>query len=286
MRKVLLLCLVAFGSNTGVIVSNANAQKADLVKKEPEILLYLPIHQEQFPQLVQQLKSELDNSGLHHLKIVTTEYWHPYQNGIRQGRPGIYFTAPHFSAWLVNKHKFTPLLRLAGQLQYVIAARRSDSDIFEVGDLANKTVCTNATMDLSFLLVRESMTRSVLSAQTKNVQNVAREMSNNNRACDAFSLSEHLFLEFAVQEPFRFIRLQQSETFSNYAYLFSPNISSSIRVRVKKVLTSKKVNTILHPMYRLYAQEPIITNGSPNNYPPEQMKPLNIYWGATRIKAL
>jgi len=130
------------------------------------------------------------------------------------------------------------------------------------------------------------MTRSVLSAQTKNVQNVAREMSNNNRACDAFSLSEHLFLEFAVQEPFRFIRLQQSETFSNYAYLFSPNISSSIRVRVKKVLTSKKVNTILHPMYRLYAQEPIITNGSPNNYPPEQMKPLNIYWGATRIKAL
>ena len=279
-RITFILGLLSIGSYAGVIAPKASAQGADLDKQNSEILLYLPIHQNQFPGLIEQLNIAIENSQADYIKVITTDYWHPYQNGIRQGRSGIYFAAPHFSAWLVNKHQFIPSLALSGKLQYVIAARRSDSDIFEVRDLANKTVCTNATMDLSFILVRESMSRSILAAQTKIVQDVANEMRVDNKACDAFSLSEHLFLEFASKDPYQFIRLQQSNEFSNYAYVISPDTSPKAVTTVKHFLSSKEVKKILHPMYRLYSQEPAIVNSSADRYPIEQMAPLTTYWSA------
>ena len=174
--------------------------------------LYLPVNAQQFPNMISKLRSALQQAStqdklLEGIKLTTTDYWLPYQQGIRQGRPGIYFAAPHFSAWLINQHGFDPMLRLAGPIQYVIAARREDSHLFEINDLATKTVCTNATMDLSFLLVRDALKESLLPAKILQVEAVDREMKNNNRNCHAFALSEHLFLELAAQEPFRFIKL-------------------------------------------------------------------------------
>jgi len=261
------------------------ASEPSIENNTQEILFYLPISRERFPDLIQNIEAALDDAKLDNLKLTTTDYWHPYQQGIRQGRLGIYFAAPHFSSWLVNIHKFEPMLRLSGGLQYVIAARRSDSHIFEVVDLAEKTVCTDATMDLSFLLVRESMTRSVLSAETKRVSNVAFEMGQDNKICDAFSLSEHLFLEFAAQQPFKFIRLQQSSEFSNYAYLLHPGVPPETKRALRKFLVSKKAREILHAMYLLFSKDPRIISAKPSNYPHSQMQSLIGYWGSQKLIA-
>jgi len=245
-----------------------------------QIPFYLPIQKDQFPGLVQQLESALLEAGLEELKLTTSDYWHPYQQGIRQGRRGIFFAAPHFASWLVNTHKFDPALRLSGKSQYVIVARRADSEIFEVRDLANKTVCTDATMDLSFLLVRESMTRSLLSAKTLRVQNVAETMKRNRLDCDAFSLSEHLLQPFLLEDPFQFIRLQQSDEYSNYAYLLNPEVPATTKRALRKFLVSKKAKNILQPMYRLFSEEPTIVSAKSSNYPPSQMQSLQPYWGS------
>lgn len=276
--KTILICSLFLIASIGYANQNSGANS-----EQAKISFYLPINKDQFPGITQKLKSALsqasrENANLARLDIITTDYWHPYQQGIRQGRPGIYFSAPHFASWLVNQHQFEPALRLSGTLQYVIVSRRSDSHIFEVGDLTNKTVCTNATMDISFLLVRESMARSILSADTLRVENVQREMDDNNRKCDAFSLSEHLFLKFALEDPFKFIRLQQSQEFSNYAYLFHPNTPSGIKEALIEFLVGAKATEILSPMYRLFAKEAKIVSGEPSDYPESQSMPLNPYW--------
>lgn len=279
--RIILICNLLLGATAAYGQQNLGASRGS---SDAEVLFYLPINKLQFPTLVQELElalsnASVNNTGLSKLTITTTDYWHHYQQGIRKGRPGVYFAAPHFAAWLVNKHQFEPVLRLAGNLQYVIVSRRSDSHIFEAGDLANKTVCTNAMMDISFLVVRESMSRSVLAADTLRVQNVAKEMNSDNKKCDAFSLSEHLFLPFATEDPFQFIRLQQSKEFSNYAYLLHPNIPSELKKPLKKFLSSKEASDILAPMYRLFAKEPRILNGKPSNYPRSQAISLEPYWG-------
>lgn len=217
--------------------------------------------------------------ALAQLKLKTTDYWLPYQQGIRQGRLGVYFVAPHFTSWLTHRHQFTPALKLAGKLQYVIAARQRDSHIFEIRDLANKRVCTRETLNLGFLLVREAMKQSLLPAKVEHVQSVILDMKNNNKTCDAFSLSEHLFVEISNTAPFEYIRLQQSDRYSNYAYVFHPAILPDTKIALENFLNSSSVQTILRPMYRLFAKEPIVLRGEVGDYPRSYLKLLQPYWG-------
>jgi hypothetical protein len=268
-------------ASVGATSFNAAADTTSTIfsqSKEENIPFYLPINETQFPGLVASLQTALSDADLNHLKLMTTDYWHPYQNGIRQGRLGIYLAAPHFASWLVNRHNFQPHLKLAGPLRYVIAARQADSAIFEVNDLVNKTVCTNATMDISFLLVRESMPRSVLSAKTKRVESVLEQMRQNNKRCEAFSLSEHLFLKAAAGQPFKFIRLQQSDEFSNYAYLFHPKVSPQTRSALVKLLKKRAIGKILKPMHQLFSAEPRLVHATADHYLPAQISPLIHYW--------
>jgi hypothetical protein len=274
--KLLALCslsLVSIDARAELTPQQAprNAQQ--------EIPFYLPISKAQFPELISQLEIALSDAGLSHLKLATTDYWHPYQNGIRQGRLGIYLAAPHFTSWLIHKYDFKPKLKLAGPLRYVIAARRADTNIFEVNDLANKTVCIDATMNLSFLLVKELMPNSVLSPKTIRVESVAEKMRLDDRRCDAFSLNEHLFLMLAADQPFKFISLKQSDEFSNYAYVVHPDVSQQTNAALTKLLTNNAVTKILRPMHQLLAAEPRIVRAKANHYPQLTMSPLQKYWG-------
>lgn len=261
--------------------ASAEATSKQPTQSEEKIIpFYLPITKTQFPGLIDKLEATLIAANLSHIKLMTTDYWHPYQNGIRQGRIGIYLTAPHFASWLVNKHGFNPQLKLAGTLRYVLAARRADSGIFEVNDLANKTVCTSATMGIGFLLVKASMPRSVLSAKTRRVSSVLEQMGRDSRQCHAFSLSEHLFVKIASDQPYEFIRLQQSNEFSNYAYMIHPKVSQQTTTALVKLLKTKAVEQTLEPMYQLFSAEPRLIRARANHYPTSQMSPLVKYWGA------
>jgi hypothetical protein len=246
---------------------------------QQEIPFYLPISKAQFPELITQLKTALSDAGLGHLKIATTDYWHPYQNGIRQGRLGIYLAAPHFTSWLIHKYQFKPQRKLAGPLRYVIVTRQADTNIFEINDLANQTVCTDATMDLSFLLVKESMPRSVLSPKTIQVESVVEKMHSDDRRCNAFSVSEHLLLMLAADQPFKFISLKQSEEFANYAYVTHPDVSQQTNAALNKLLTNKAIVKILRPMYQLFTTEPRLVHAKATHYPKSSMSLLQRYWG-------
>jgi hypothetical protein len=284
MRFTQHLLLFLLGSLT-VAASNLHAEsksKPASQAKIKSIPFYLPIDKTQFPGLIEKIEKVLSVAGLGHLKITTTSYWHPYQNGIRQGRMGIYLAAPHFASWLINQHQFNTELKLAGSLRYVIAVRRADTSIFEVNDLVNKTVCTSAIMDLSFLLATESTPHSLLSAKTRRVESVVEQMRLNSRKCNAFSLSEHLFLEIAAEQPFKFIGLKQSAEFSNYAYLVHPDVSQQTSAALTKFLKNKEVAQILLPIHQLFAAEPRLVRARPNHYPRSQLSPLLQYWAATQ----
>jgi len=216
---------------------------------------YLPFSAEEFPNLASELQTALNEAGLSNFKVNTTDYWHPYQQGLRQGRQGVYFAAPHFSAWAITQNKFVPILRLKGKLQYVIAARRADSHIFEVNDLAGKTVCTQRAPNLDFLLSRTALKKALILARSKSVSSVPLAMRSNNTACQAFSVSEHIFNRFNKAQPFRFIRLSQSKASSNYSFIIDRKTALSQAPALKKFLRSRDALSILHPLYRILAIE-------------------------------
>lgn len=240
--------------------------------------LYLPIHKSQFPKLAQRLNIELKQAKLDQIEVKFADYWHPYQQGLRRGRPGIYLSAPHFSAWAINKHNFQPLLKLNGQLQYFIVSRHSDSHIFEVRDLENKTVCTQAAMSLDFILLRNATKDNILAPKTLRVPSTVQAMRDNRQDCDAFTLSAHLFNEFLLDVPFQFTRLQQSSMFLNYAFVAHPTTPRATQYAVKKFLLRPDIQILLNPVYKLYSSEPKLLNVKLNDYNTNQMKLLLPYW--------
>ena len=177
----------------------------------------------------------------------------------------MYFAAPHFTAWSIIKNQFVPILRLQSELQHVIVARRADSAIFEVNDLAGKTVCTERAPNLDYLLSRTALKKALILARTKSVKSVQMAMTEDDKSCQAFSISLHIFERFAKSEPFRFNRLQQSDVSKNYGFVLDQNTAFTHALALRKFLRSSKALTILKPMYELYSNCLLYTSPSPRD---------------------
>jgi hypothetical protein len=243
-----------------------------------DIRVYLSTNSQTNPDLQSALQLELNKAGLSHLKVSNTDFWHPFIQGIRQGRTGIYFAAPHFSAWAVTQHQFVPLLKLSGSLQYVLLSRQNDIDIFEVNDLARKRICASKAPNLDFILANSALTSSLNSPLIISKKSAATAMLNDDKDCDAFVVSEHIFTRHALKNPYRFVRLQQNKKQLNHAFISSPDIDTDTLTAFKKVMLSKTVATLLEPLYSEYSSKPILISASDDDFAKTQNDYLNKIW--------
>lgn len=269
----ILLTLIVF------ILSNTSSAEA-IESTSSKIPFYLPIESEQFPDLITNLEQALISAGLENIDVKTSNYWHPYQHGMRKGRKGIYFAAPHFAAWTISKHRFVPLLRLADPLKFVVASRYSDSHFFEVNDLARRNVCSQQALNLDFLVLRNAFDNPLFSANSVTVKSVAQEMAADNPMCDAFVVSDHIFKQFEKQQPKRFIRLQQGKQFNNYAYVSHPALGAKNVTPLARFLLSEKITALLAPMYRLFSERTLLLLARESDYPTSYIDSLKPYWAA------
>ena len=121
-------------------------------QNDDALTLYLPVLENDRPQMFTALDRRLQSAISSPLNLRGIDYWHGFQHGLRSGRKGLYFAPPHFAAWAIAEHDFTPLVRLSGTLRYVIAADRSNPQLFEINDLANRPICTTKPLNLDYLL--------------------------------------------------------------------------------------------------------------------------------------
>jgi len=243
-----------------------------------QIALYLPLHADQHKELLIELRTALDAARLTNIKIRTAENWLQYQQAIRGGERGLFFAAPHYAAWAINKMQFRPLLRLYDPIKYVIAVERSKGNFFEINDLANGQICTQQALNLDYLLVNNAFQNRLLSANEKPVWSVLDAMLNPQNNCDAYSISEHVFANIEQEHPNKFIRLQQSRHFNNYVFMAHPTLSSHIRKKISNFLLTEKTLELLTPLYERYAKQSKLVPANTEDYPPSYADILRQYW--------
>lgn len=245
-----------------------------------QIPLYLPYQSSQFPELSVRLDAALSAAGLAQFFTVTTDYWHPYQQGIRQGRPGVYLAAPHFVAWAHHRHQFIPFLKLSSPLQYVIATRHDDAQYFELRDLAEQNVCSTRAMNLDFLLVKDAFQDTLKPAINKIVNSVSSAMEYDNQNCAAFAVSEQTFKAFNTEDPQRFIRLYQGPEYRNYAFMVHPGVPRESAIQLKNFLRSPTALDVLAPVLSEFATQPKLVPVKRRDYPASYLEALKPYWQA------
>ena len=275
---ICLVCLLLISHISSIAILSANSEPAPLVSREQDIKLYLPIGYEAFTTMIDSINLQMAGHGLSNIKIETTDYWHAFQQGLRAGRFGVYFAPPHFAAWAISRHGFKPLVRIPEPLSYVIAARSADRNLFEIGDLAGRKVCTSKPLNLDYLLIVNTFDVSIASAKIEIVDSVAAEMRNPMTRCEAFSLSNHLFDQFEIETPDRFIRLQQSSRYNNYALLVHPDVAENQAKALQQYFLQEQTQLLLAPMLKFFAKNAQLVRGSIDDYPPDYWQALTPYW--------
>lgn len=258
-----------------VLLFFLSVSKAQETQKIP---FYLPVHSSQLNDSIIKFNDELLETGFS-FEIRHSDLWQQYQQDVRTGNPGVYFAPPHFSAWLIQQHNFTPLLKVEDKLKYVIASKARDQHIFEINDLVDKKICTQNPLNLDYLLIKHAFKRNIQTADIHLVKSVIDETRNAETPCDAFSISNHIFEQQEFENYSKYIRLAQSDEWNNYAFSMHPSLTQEFLVPLLKLLNKRKTQKILAPMLKLTAQNATLTEATNNDYPVEYIEGLESYWG-------
>lgn len=272
----LKVCSIVLGALLLSIKTTAWAQKSNT-----DITLFLPTKSEQYPNLVVDLQASLAASGLKQIKVKNADFWHPYQQGIRQGRAGIYFVQPHFASWLITQHKFKPIFKLHGQLKYVLAAKRSDTTIFEVRDLAGKWICREAGLNLGTVWLNQVFGEHQLTASGREVASVEQVMRNNesdHTDCSAYVLSDRAYQRINSKAIGGFIRLRQSPVYKHFAFVAHPSISDATVAKLQQVLKSKRSKALLNDYFTQLSKWQNLLPIKSNDYNDQDTELLKTYW--------
>jgi len=265
----LLCCVLVVFSQSAIAQSGSS---------DPTIL-YLPAASSTYGKLANELEAALKAESVNHITVRNGDFWHPYQQGLREGRKAIYFAQPHFAAWAMTKHNFTPIYKLHGRLKYVLAAKRVDDTIFEVQDLSGKVICREAGLNLGTVWLNDVLSNNQITARSKELPSVEHVMAKQTLDCDAFVINDYAYDRINQQQRSRFIRLAQSPIYSHNAFIAHPEISPEQVSLIDKALKSKGVKRVLKPYFTSLSKWQNLLPVKEDDYGARDIELLTTYWG-------
>ena len=96
--------------------------------------------------------------------------WFSYQNNMRKDKYDIIFDGPHFISWRVAHINHEVLLKLPGELKFMVVTNSSNAELNEGKDLIGKIFCGISPPNLSSLSFLASFKNPVLQPKVKGIK--------------------------------------------------------------------------------------------------------------------
>jgi ABC-type phosphate/phosphonate transport system substrate-binding protein len=80
--------------------------------------------------------------------------WLNYMSRMQTDEYDLVFDGPHFISWRIARFQHAPLVKLPGNLDFVVIARTDNTNITEANDLAGRSVCGHAPPNLATLTMQ------------------------------------------------------------------------------------------------------------------------------------
>ena len=243
------------------------------------VTLYFPGINKQNPKLSKQIEEALAKQAVDFLSVKGTEFWHPYQNGIRTGKVGIYFAQPHMAAWLITRHNFSPIYRLHGNTNYALAVAKAHTSIFELLDLNGKRVCHEPGLNLGTIWLNQLLGENQIAANTIEVPHIETYMlTQNTKNCDSFIVEATAYNRVEKETRNKYIRLAQSSIYKHYALLAHPSIAKPNLDKLATALKKKELQTLLRPYFSDLSKWDNLIPIDKTDYSPSDIELLAPYW--------
>ncbi len=168
--------------------------------------------------------------------------WLSYMKDMREGKYDLLFDGPHFVSWRVARLGHSPLVRLPGNLDFVIVARNDDEVVFDLTDLAGHKVCAHAPPNLATLTLQRQFTNPVRQPQIFEVNgfmNIFAELLKGN--CRGAAIPADLYATLNNGDTKGVTRiLYLSEPLPRQAISAGPRIPENIQSVIRATLLSPR----------------------------------------------
>lgn len=162
--------------------------------------------------------------------------WGVYQAHMTKGDYDLVFDGPHFVSWRIDRLQHVPIVALAGQLNYVVVARRDDARVQKVANLAGKGVCGHAPPNLATLTLYDQFSnpsRQPLLVETKGFEAAYAALLTNK--CMGTVLPSGIYRKLDTEAK-RAKVLFESKPYPNLALTAGKDVSAQVRERIAKAL--------------------------------------------------
>lgn len=113
------------------------------------------VAKEQGTQLAQSIAILLGRVTGDTFSYAPTTHWPGYIEAMRNSGFSLLFDEPHLVSWRLENQRHIPLVKLSGNMSFVIVARRDDETIVQLTDVAGHTVCAGVPPALDGLILFE-----------------------------------------------------------------------------------------------------------------------------------
>jgi len=164
--------------------------------------------------------------------------WPDYIQDVRESRSVLLFDEPHLVSWRIENGNHIPLLKLSGNMSFVIITRNNDESIVQLSDLAGRPVCANAPPAIDGLILLAQFSNPVRQPQIRQSISFmdAYDRLLNGR-CRGALLPAGLYENLSRNGNNTRV-LFLSQTFPNWTLSVDSRIPKTLQNKILKILLS------------------------------------------------
>lgn len=162
--------------------------------------------------------------------------WLNYQNQMQQGKYDLVFDGPHFIGWRMTKIGHQPLVKLPGDLAFIVMAK---SDSMKLDELAGLKVCGMAPPNLATLTLYKQFPNPMRQPQVKEVKSFALAYRDvMDQKCDAAVMRDKMYNKLSAKSGGNGKVIWSSNSVANQGFSAGPRFSARDKQKITNALLS------------------------------------------------
>lgn len=186
------------------------------------------------------------------------ENWHNYQKRLQNDEFDIVFDGPHFAAWRMSSLQAKPLVRLPGNLRFVLVVMEEDRKITEPKHLVGKTVCTLPSPNLGALTLYSMFPNPVLQPEFRQVSGGFKQVAKKLLAGEcrgAILRSSFFYKKLPDSERDSILVLKESDPIINQGITVSTRVGQKSQSKMLKALTTSRGKQAMGAILKRFSNE-------------------------------
>ena len=184
--------------------------------------------------------------------------WQTYQRKLQNDEYDIVFDGPHFAAWRMNTLQAKPLVRLPGNLRFVLVSPVSEKYITKVNDLVGKPVCTLPSPNLGALTLYSMYPNPVIQPDFIPVNGGFKQVTKkllDGECRGAIMRSSFYYKKLPAETRGKFRVLNESQPIINQGITVSRRVSETAQTKMLQALTTQSGTEAMRPILDRFAHK-------------------------------